>query len=454
MMTLNIKNREEYIYYLFFYLKQADREQFRNHFLTLHPTDQCYVFRQLNQERRKLVYQYLSPSELTDVFQGLERKQQQDIFEELDRHYRVSLLNELSADDAADFFEELPNSAATALFHHMSLEDAKKIKNLLSYNKETAGAIMTTEYVSVSPTDSVSHVLERLRMKEGKEAETIYYLYVVDDTQKLIGVVSLRDLITASRSRNINELMKSQVISVTTSTSQKEVAGMIADYNLLAIPVVTKHGELVGIVTFDDITHILEDPKDDAPDIEGTETKDGGTNTSLLATMKKRSPWIIAMIFIGFLAGQRIEILLKPEPTILVILALFVVLITNASRNIGVLRPLFQVVRTLTVKELDGHNLSRMLKREWFTGWLIGLESSIVLFALIFIFYRNLNLSLWVSITLLGTLMLSKGLGILSLYLLHRWNRNPAVAIGPLIMTISNMLGMLLYFFIASQFHS
>jgi magnesium transporter len=95
-----------------------------------------------------------------------------------------------------------------------------------------------------------------------------------------------------------------------------------------------------------------------------------------------------------------------------------------------------------------------MLKREWFTGWLTGLESSIVLFSLIFMFYRNLNLSLWVSTTLLGTLILSKGLGILSLYLLHKWNRDLAVAIGPLIMTISGMLGMLLYFFIVSQFHS
>ncbi|MFA9559130.1 magnesium transporter MgtE N-terminal domain-containing protein [Evansella sp. AB-rgal1] len=183
-------NREELTYYLFLYLKNKDKDNFRKDFLELHPTDQAEIYNQFSEEKRKQVYTYLAPTEFAEIFQGLELKEQKTVFAELD-DFAIGILNDLPADEATDFFGQIPDHIAAYLLNKMDKTEADNIKLLLSYKENTAGSLMTTEFITLKSNETVSDVMERLRIA-GTDAETIYYLYVINDEDKLIGVVSLR----------------------------------------------------------------------------------------------------------------------------------------------------------------------------------------------------------------------------------------------------------------------
>lgn len=253
MLKLNqYKFKEEYTYYMLQALKEGNQEAFRKDCLHLHPSDQCDIFLTLDQPRRKRMYSFLTPEEFGEIFTELEPAVQQVIILELEGKYAVEMLNALPSDDAADFFGLLTHRQADYFLDRMEKEEADDIKQLLAYQEGSAGAYMTTDVFTIDGADTVHEVLERVRLTPN-EAETVYYLYVTDHHKRLLGVVSLRQLIASPANSLILDLMSAKLIAVTPDTHRTEIVKMIKKYGLFALPVVTPDHELMGIVTFDDV---------------------------------------------------------------------------------------------------------------------------------------------------------------------------------------------------------
>ncbi|WP_216828410.1 magnesium transporter [Alkalihalobacterium elongatum] len=449
MVMLNLKNREEYTFYLHLYLKQEKKEEFRRDFLSLHPTDQIEIFQEFSQIKRKVIYEYLSAEEFSEIFVGLPIKQQKIVISELDEHIVLTLLEELSADDVTDFLSEIPDHIANYFLDRMNKTDADNIKKLLSYQNDTAGSLMTTEFITALETETADNILQRLRT-EAKDAETIYYIYVTDDKMVLRGVLSLRELILSEPAIAVAEIMKTKFISVLPTTDQEQVADTIKDYDLIAVPVVTEKDVILGIVTVDDVMDIVEE--ETTEDIEDLMATRGSVDidVSPLVATKRRLPWLIVLMILGIgtasLIGQFESTLAE-----MAILAIFIPLIADMGGNTGT-QSLAVVVRSIALGNLEQQNVfGKLLKREAITGILMGISCGIIAFFIALFFdISGMYFGVIVGISLFCTIVLSTITGTVIPWLVHRLKIDPAVASGPFITTINDIVGLFLYFSIAN----
>ncbi|WP_078430261.1 magnesium transporter [Alkalihalobacterium alkalinitrilicum] len=449
MVMLNFKNREEYTFYLQLYLKQEKREEFCKDFLSLHPTDQIDIFQEFSEIQRKLVYQYLSTEELSNIFVGLPVKQQKIVISELDEHLVPTLLEELSADDVTDFLSEIPDHIANYFLERMSKEDADNIKKLLSYHHDTAGSLMTTEFITALETETAEHIMERLRT-EAKDAETIYYIYVTDEKMVLKGVLSLREMILAEPLDMVANIMKNRFISVLPSTDQEQVAEVIKNYDLIAVPVVTEKDVIIGIVTVDDVMDIVEE--ETTEDIEDLMATKGSVDLEVgpLIAAKRRLPWLIILMILGIgtagIIGQFESTLAE-----MTILAIFIPLIADMGGNTGT-QSLAVVVRSIALGNLDEQNIFRkLLKREALTGLIMGVCCGVIAFLIALIFdISGMYFGVVVGISLFFTIVISTITGTIIPWVVHRLKIDPAVASGPFITTINDIVGLFIYFSVAT----
>lgn len=438
--------RHDFKKQIFQSLDSQTLETFRDLFFELHPTDQIDLINDLTKKQRTNVYRYLSPAEYAEIFQGLEIEKQKQYISELQQNYAIDVLNNMSYDDIADFLGELSDTSKELYLSQMAKEEAEEVIHLLKYEDQTAGAIMTTEFVSVDSTEKIRNVLNRLRT-EAPEAETIYYLYVIDEQLKLVGVVSLRDLITAPLEQKIEDVMLSRVKSVETHTDQEDVAKIMKKYDFLAIPV-TAQGKLVGIITIDDIMDVVdEETEEDFGEISGTRGS-LDANISAFSAAKKRAPWIIMLMFLGLITAGVIG---QFEETLeeIILLAVFIPLIMDSAGNTGT-QALAVVVRGLALGTVDRQSVGKMLKREFGTGIMLGLVCAITLLIIVPIIYGSFWLAGIVGVSLFFTLSISTMVGSTVPLIINKLNIDPAVASGPFITTINDILGLIIYFSIAT----
>ncbi|SDZ35248.1 magnesium transporter [Evansella caseinilytica] len=447
--TLNVKNREEFSYYLFLYIKQDDNQRFREEFLELHPKEQMDIFKQMNRERRKRVYDYLEPGEFAEIFQGLALAEQKTVFAELDDDFAIQVLKKLPADETTDFLSNIPVGISSYFLSKMDRKAANKIELLLSYKENTAGAIMTTEFITLSVKETLSQVLNRLR-EVGAEAETIYYLYVTDGEGKLLGIVSLRELIVAEPDKTVESLMKEQIISVSPFADQEEVSAIIKDYDLLAVPVVTEEDKIVGIVTVDDILDVIE--KENTENMGQFAAASGALDLDVgaAAAAKKRLPWLILLLFIGMLTAGVIS---GFERTLaeLSLLAIFIPLIADTAGNTGT-QSLAVVVRGLALHKLDRKAKMKLLKRECLTGLLMGTACGILVVLITLVIPgATMILGAVIGTSIFVMIVISSLIGTIVPLIIHRLKIDPAVASGPFITTINDIVGLFVYFSIATS---
>lgn len=402
----------------------------------------------MSEEKRKRVYDYLEPIEFARIFQGLALAEQKTVFAELEDAFALNMLNELAADDITDFFGQISDGVASFLLSKMDKREANNIKQLLSYKEDTAGSIMTTEFITLAPKDTVYAVMARLR-EEGMDAETIYYLYVTNEEDKLIGIVSLRELIIALEDDLIENLMKEQVISVSPLTDQEEVSIIIKDYDLLAVPVVTNDEKMIGIVTVDDIIDVIEE--ETTEDIGQLAAVTGAIdlNVKALTATKKRLPWLILLLFVGMLTAGLIG---SYEGTLgeVAILAVFIPLIADMAGNTGT-QSLAIVVRGLALEKVDHSGIVKLLKREFLTGGLMGIVCGLLVSVITLVIPgTNLILGCVIGLSLFITIVISTLTGTVIPLIIHRFKIDPAVASGPFITTINDLVGLVVYFSIAT----
>lgn len=449
MIAFDEVNRTDYATDVLHALKNGDKNTFRELFLDLHPTNQLEIFVQLNRQLRQKLYGLMTGNEFSEVFIELELDKQKLLIHELGEQFMKDLFDTIPTDDVADLLAALDKVEKDKILDAMAPEREMIIRELLSYPIETAGGLMAKEYITVNKNKKVSEVIDNLRF-QAPDAETIYYLYVLDEQSKLVGVVSLRDLIISPAFETIENIMGTDVVSVTTEMDQEEVYKLMKRYDFLAVPVVTKQGELTGIITIDDMMHVMEEEVNE--DFDEFIAAKGGTdiNISSFAAAKKRAPWIVMLIFFGFLTGGVIGSFEEALEE-MVILAVFIPLIMDSAGNAGT-QSLAVVVRAIATDSFEKRGLLSAIRRELGTGLLLGAITGIVLLIVIPIVYGNFALSLIVAASLFITLSFSTVTGAVVPVIITKLNLDPAIASGPFITTLNDILGLIVYFTIATTF--
>lgn len=433
------------------FLNNQQFDEFREEFLALHPYDQAQFFEKVGPESREIIYQYLSPKEMAEIFQSIELDDDEyaPFLKEMETMYAADMLSEMYADDAVDVLNELGKDQVASYLTIMDNESAQEIKDLLHYEEYTAGSIMTTEYVAIPENSTVRSAMTILR-NAAPEAEIIYYLFVVNDDHQLTGVVSLRDLIIADEDSLIRSIRNERVVSVSVSEDQEEVARMIKDYDFLAVPVVDFENHLLGIITVDDILDVLEEEaNDDYSKLAAVSEMDTFDKGPLIAA-KKRLPWLIILLFLGMFTANLMGIF---EETLdkVAILAVFIPLIAGMAGNSGT-QALAVAVRGIATGDIAEQSKMKLLMREAGTGLITGIVCAVFSVGIVFFIQHDLLLGLLVGTAIFCSIFVATLSGSFIPLLIHRMNIDPAVASGPFITTLNDIISILIYLGLASMF--
>lgn len=434
-------------------LQDGDIDAFREEFLSMHNYEQSEYFEDTDEEKRQKIFEFLSPSEVADFFDHLDidDEEYEALFENINANYASHILEEMSYDNAVDILNELSKPKVASLLTLMNNEDANEIKALLHYEEDTAGGIMTTEYLSLKSTTPVKGALMHVK-EQAPNAETIYVIFAVNEDDQLVGVLSLRDLITAENDAYIEDVMSERVISVDVATDQEDVAQIMRDYDFIAVPVVDYQNHLLGIITIDDILDVMdEEASEDYSRLAGVSDIDS-TNDSVIKTAMKRLPWLIILTFLGMITAT---ILGSFEDTLskVALLAAFIPIISGMSGNSGT-QSLAVSVRNISTGDIDEQSKFKVALREAGSGLLSGIVCSIILIIIIISIYRQPLLAVIVGGSLTCAMTVGTLVGSMIPLLMNKLKIDPAVASGPFITTINDIVSMLIYFGLATSFMS
>ncbi|MEI3600079.1 MULTISPECIES: magnesium transporter [unclassified Oceanobacillus] len=449
MFRLDKENRERYTKNIIKALNENDKEEFRESYLELHPSDQVDIFITLDKEGRERVYMFLEPKEFAVIFSGLYFIHQQVCIEELSDEYTSEMLNNMFTDDTVNFLKRINQEEATQILGKLEEEKAEKIQVILDYDLETAGAVMTYEYITAFPEETAANLLDKIR-REGSRAEIVYYTYVIDKEGYLKGVVTLKKLITADPNDAVRDLMHKYIVSIPANMGQEDIGKVIQKYDLLALPVVTEQNRLLGIITVDDVMDIIELQTTKSFGEFSTVKDATETDTSAFTAAKKRAPWIVFLMFAGMITSGVIG---QFEETLesVVVLAAFMPMLMDSGGNVGT-QSLAVSVRGLALGTIDVEDLWRMIRKEFSTGFLIGFVCMVLISILILIFYGNIMLGVVVGLSILVTLSISAVIGLTFPLILNKLKFDPAIASGPFITTINDIIALMIYFSIATTF--
>lgn len=435
------------------YLQNDQIDLFRDEFMDLHPYDQSVFFDKVDPEIRKQIFHFLSPEEVAEIFEAnnFDDDDYQELLEEMEPSYAADMLSHMYADNAVDVLNELDKEQVVSYLSMMDAESAQEIKDLLHYDEYTAGSIMTTEYVAIPESSTVRSAMTILR-REAPDAETIYYLFVVNDDHFLTGVISLRDLIISDEDTLIKDIANERVVSVPVTEDQEEVARMMKDYDFLALPVVDHRGYLLGIITVDDIIDVLdEEASDDYSKLAAVSDMDTFDKNPLQAA-KKRLPWLLILLFLGMFTANIIGMF---EATLdqVALLAVFIPLIAGMAGNSGT-QALAVAVRGIATGDIEEQSKLKLLFREAGTGLITGVISGIVVVLLVYFWKGDILIGLLVGAAISSSILVATIAGSFIPLLIHRMKIDPAVASGPFITTINDIISILIYLGLATTFIS
>ena len=424
---------------------------------TMNGADIAAVFEDLDEERTPLLFRLLPKELAAEAFAELSPEIQEQLITGFSDRELRELVSELYVDDAADLVEEMPASVVKRILAQADPQMRSEINQILRYPENSAGSIMTTEYVSLRPQMTVAEAIQRIR-RTGVDKETIYTCYVTVE-RRLLGTVSVKDmLLAASEDTPVSEIMDEHVISVNTLTDQEEVAQMLSKYNFLALPVVDTDGRMVGIVTFDDAMDVLVE--ETTEDIEKMAGMLPSEKTYLRSTpwdlFKHRIPWLMLLMVSATFTGMIItgfESALAAQ----VVLTAFIPMLMDTGGNSGS-QASVTVIRALSLGELELPDLPKVVWKEIETACLCGFALAALCFAKIMLFDRlllgNTDITALtafvVCATMAVTVLVAKIVGCTLPMVAKRVGFDPAVMASPFITTIVDALSLLVYFGIAS----
>lgn len=444
-----ICDQEKFILDLRDLLKQG-RFTEAEEFLAGHqPADIAEVLTELEIPERGEVFKLLQGDFAAMVLEMLDITVISTLVDALSPKYLAGIINEMSSDDAADLLGELPQSSRENLLDLMLDDEADEVQELLEYDAESAGGIMTTEYVAIRRDINAGRAIDVLR-ETAADAETIYYVYVVDESNRLVGVISLRELIVADPDIPVEEIMNKAVISVVVDMDQEEVARVVSKYNFLAVPVVEKDHSLIGIVTVDDIIDVIyEEASEDIFLLGGSTELTEQEQSRRVKALQSRLPWLLVTMVEGLIAGQVLGGL-KSELSAVVALTFFIPLLTGMGGNVGTQSATI-AVRGLATGQIDTHDLFRVAWRETSTGIMLGLINGLIVAGVAVVWQDSWILGLIVGLAMLGNMTTAALMGTMVPIAFKRAGVDPAVASAPFITASIDITGLLIYSTLASS---
>jgi magnesium transporter len=411
-----------------------------------HPADIAQVLDRLTPADRKAVFDLITSDDIrAEVLSLLEFGGRADLLRVLDSPSAGRLLARMSSDDAALILRELPREQADEILEQMG-ESGEDVESLLGYPEDAAGAIMTTDCFALSEELTVKEAIEQLQKKG--EAEASFYVYVVDDRNHLVGVLSLRQLIMQPPFTALRDCMVAEPVRVTADTDQEEVARIVARYDLLAVPVVNPNNQLVGAVTVDDVIDVLrEEATEDILKMAGT-TVEEVQSPGLFRGAWIRFPWLVAS-FVGGIGAVVILDRFSGMLTEAVQLAFFLPIIMGMGGNVGN-QCAMVVVRGLATGRIDLASIGRIVRYELGTACLLGLAFGVGLglFAAL-LGYAPERFPLVVGLGILSSILIAATLGTLVPLFFHRVGIDPAIASGPLVTTTTDVAAIVGFFLVA-----
>ena len=429
----------------------------RDILITMNPSDIASVFDELEEERLPLLFRLLPKELAAETFVEMDPDAQELLIRGFSDSELREVLDELYVDDAVDIVEEMPANVVRRILSQADPQMRKEINEILRYPENSAGSIMTTEYVSLRPGMTVEESILRIR-RTGVDKETIYTCYVTRD-RTLVGLVTVKDLLLAQDDDTlIQDMMETNVISVNTLTDQEEVAQMFSKYNFLALPVVDTENRMVGIVTFDDAMDVMEDEFTEDMEIMAAMTPSDKTylRSTVFDLFRHRIPWLMLLMVSATFTGMIItgfEDALAAQ----VVLTAFIPMLMDTGGNSGS-QSSVTIIRALSLDEIEFSDLFRILWKEIRTAVLCGVTLSAACFAKIMLIDRLLMgntdvtwlVALVVCITMALTVLVAKMVGCSLPLLAKKLKLDPAVMASPFITTIVDALSLLLYFGVAS----
>lgn len=397
------------------------------------------------------IFRLLPKDIAADVFSYLESDTATLIISSLSDSEAVDIINDMYADDAADLFEEMPANVVKKLLNKVDSETRKNINQLLKYPENSAGSLMTVEYIDFKEYITIKDAIKKIK-REYEDAETINTCFVTDKKKKLIGVVKLKDLIINDEDTPVNEIMNEDFMYVTTLTDQEEVAKTFQDYDLTSMPVVDSEDKLVGIITIDDVIDIIEE--ETTEDIERmagiTPTEKSYLKLSTFDLFKSRIPWLFVLMISATLTGKIIE---RYETALssYIILTAFIPMLMNTGGNAGG-QSSATIIRALSLGDIEYKDTLKVIFKEFRTAILAGIALAIVNFGKLMLFDKvGFNIALVISLSLFVTVCAAKSIGSFLPIIAKKLGFDPTVMAGPFITTLVDAISLFVYFAIATS---
>lgn len=402
------------------------------------PIEAAKCLRLMGKDKAVLVFGVLDVNVATDIVECLSDKE------------IVSIIEELPADDATDILEEMPASIVDELLKKCSLETRKDINKLLNYNEDSAGSIMTVEYVSLKESLTVKSAISRIKAKYN-EYETINICYVVDEQKKLLGYIEIADLLFASPRKKIKSILKDDLIFVNTTTDQEEVAHTFQKYDITVMPVVDSENRIVGIITIDDVIDVIEE--ETTEDINKmaaiTPVDTSYDKTGVFTTFKSRIPWLLLLMISATFTGKIIESF-EDKLAACTILTAFIPMIMDTGGNAGG-QASVSIIRALSLNDIEFKDIFKVFFKEFRIAILCSVVLAICNFAkMMFIDHVSTLVALTVCLTLCLTVIIAKSIGCMLPMVAKKIGFDPAVMASPFITTIVDACSLIIYFEIAT----
>jgi magnesium transporter len=432
-------------------ISHGDWNTLRSLLSEIHPADIAFLLDQLEPEDAVVVFRLLPLETASEVLDETGSRVRQELVEKVDEERLADLLDELPMDDAAEFLEDLPDLKAARLLDLMEPEEAEDVRELLRYEDETAGRLMTRDVVALRRHWTIAETLNFLRNLE--DTDPLHYLYVVDRNNHLIGVVPLRELIKAKPEQTVESIMRGDVATVSVHADQEALAEMVARYDYYAMPVVDDANHLVGIVTVDDVLDVLaEEATEDIQRLGGSEPLDQPYfAVSVFHVVRKRIVWLLLLFVAATLTGTVIR-QFEVELETVIALGIFIPLITGTGGNAGS-QTVTTVIRALALGEVQRRDIFRVLWREIMVALLLGTLLGLIGFLRAITWdtgYRTVyDVSIVVMLTLPLVVLWANVVATVVPIVAEKLRIDPTVVSAPMITTVVDATGLGIYFLLA-----
>lgn len=430
-------------------LQQRQYKAVRSILDVMNEVDIASLLSELDDKELALAFRLIPKDKAAEVFANMESSMQTYLVEMFSEKELKELLDDLYMDDTVDLLEELPANLVNRILDTVSTSDRALINQLLNYPEDSAGSIMTTEYVDIRENMTVAQSMAHIK-ETGIHKETIYTCYVTE-RRRLIGIVSAKDLMTTDDDILIRDLMETEIISVKTHTDKEEVAKLFTKYDFLAIPVLDTDGLMVGIVTFDDAMDVMvEEATEDITKMAAINPSEKTYfETSVFAHARNRIPWLLILMFTSIITGT---IITKYENAFAAIplLVSFIPMLMDTGGNCGSQSSTL-IIRGLALSQIRFKDIFRVIFKEFRISLIVGAVLALTNGVRIMIQYNDAGLALVIALSLIGTVVISKMVGCLLPLLASKIHLDPAIMASPLITTLVDIFSILIYFNVATM---